>query len=244
MFIAKFFKLAALLALPLIFVLSGCSAGTDYWRNRADDAADIFTFTVGTGFGVKARVFGFQFDTIYDYTPSAGLRGGEAFSSAKHSGEFHIREGNIGFPLPLVNAEIFYPNEYAAQRGKALEGSTPFMPFFLINSDSISKSACTSCYWDFKRGKEKLWEDYTRDTPENVRVHKADFMAQQERKLENSPDFGGPHYLKFYKAPWYVYTDVNITLALLGGFQFGFNPGELFDLLLGFYQLDIFGDDI
>ena len=244
MFYTKLFKLTALLTLPMLFVLSGCSTGTDYWRNRADDAADIFTFTAGTGFGVKARVFGFQFDTVYSYTPAAGLRGGEAFTSEKHSGEFHAREGNIGFPLPLVNAEIFYPNEYAAQRGKALEGSTPFMPFFLISTDSISKSACTSCYWDLKRGKEKLWQEYIKDTPENVRVHKADFMAQQDRKLENSPDFGGPHYLKFYKAPWYIYTDVNITLALFGGFQFGFNPGELFDLLLGFYQLDIFGDDV
>ena len=121
MSVNKFFKLSALLSLPLLFVLSGCSTGTDYWRNRADDAADIFTFTAGTGFGVKARVFGFQFDTIYSYTPAAGLRGGEAFADQKHSGEFHIREGNIGFPLPLVNAEIFYPTNMLLSAVKPLK---------------------------------------------------------------------------------------------------------------------------
>lgn len=244
MIFAEYFKIFALLTAPLMLCLTGCSTGTDYWRNRADDAADIFTFTAGTGFGVKARAFGFQIDTVYTYAPAIGVRGGEGFITKKHSEEYHIREGNIGFPLPLVNAEIFYPNEYAALRGKALEGSTPFIPFFLIKTDSISKAACTSCYWDQKYHKDKLWAQYIKDTPEERRMLRYDFNNQQDIKLRNSPEVGGAHNLKFYKAPWYVYTDVNITLAIGGGIQFGINPGELFDLILGFYQLDIFGDDI
>ena len=50
----KFFETAAVSALVLL-LCTGCSTGRDYWSDRLDDAKDVVSFTVGTGFGVKAQ---------------------------------------------------------------------------------------------------------------------------------------------------------------------------------------------
>ena len=113
--IMKILQLTASSVLALL-ILSGCSAGHDYWGNRLDDAKDIFTFTAGGGFGVKVQVGPVQAD-MYNYASLYGLRSGEILDGAHpHSEEYHVSEGNIGVPLPFANTEIFYPGKHGIRR--------------------------------------------------------------------------------------------------------------------------------
>ena len=40
------------------------------------------------------------------------------------------------------------------------------------------------------------------------------------------------------------WTQIEVAVGLLGGVRLGFNPGELFDFILGFFGEDIYGDDL
>ncbi|MCK5805425.1 MAG: hypothetical protein KAI66_21520 [Lentisphaeria bacterium] len=71
-------KLARLLlhlaVLAVAALATGC-AGNAYLANRGQDAADIFTATVGTGIGLEAKA-SFLNPGFYWCTQEAGLRGG------------------------------------------------------------------------------------------------------------------------------------------------------------------------
>ena len=40
------------------------------------------------------------------------------------------------------------------------------------------------------------------------------------------------------------WTQIEVAIGLIGDVRLGFNPGELLDLLLGFFGADLYGDDI
>ena len=40
------------------------------------------------------------------------------------------------------------------------------------------------------------------------------------------------------------WTQIEVAAGLLGGVRLGFNPGELLDFLLGFFGVDLYGDDL
>lgn len=40
------------------------------------------------------------------------------------------------------------------------------------------------------------------------------------------------------------YTEIEVVLAVGGSVRIGFNPGELLDFLLGWFTVDIYGDDL
>ena len=40
------------------------------------------------------------------------------------------------------------------------------------------------------------------------------------------------------------WTQIEVAVGLLGGLRLGFNPGELLDFVLGFFGIDIYGDDL
>lgn len=175
----KILQLAASSVLALL-ILSGCSAGHDYWGNRLDDAKDIFTFTAGGGFGVKVQVGPVQAD-MYNYASLYGLRSGEILDGAHpHSEEYHVSEGNIGVPLPFANTEIFYPGKYAAERGKAYCAMSPLLPFFILLPDEHSRNFCNSCAW-----KEKFRNREAQKTSEDA--------SPELEKDENSPSTAGAH---------------------------------------------------
>lgn len=46
------------------------------------------------------------------------------------------------------------------------------------------------------------------------------------------------------KIPAQYFTQIEVACGLLGSVRFGFNPGELLDFLLGWFGIDIYGDDI
>lgn len=59
------------------------------------------------------------------------------------------------------------------------------------------------------------------------------------------------HYLfsiyypeKNSRMPVKQFTQIEVAGALLGSVRLGFNPGELLDFLLGWFGIDIYGDDI
>ena len=234
--------------IPGVFVLfllfAGCSTGSDYWKNRLDDAGDTITLTVGSGFGVKFFLFGIQSDSFYNYAPFLGIMGGEVIKSASHSSNFHISEGNFGIPLPCVSAEIFYPNENAARRGKAYCGGSLLFPFFLRDPAGVSKFLCNSCSQKSKFVKERAWSEYCMNTPEKQRISRREFLKGLNINWEGA-EYGGPWKLENYgRISWSIYSDIHIVCALGAGFRIGINPGEIADFILGWCMIDIFHDDL
>ncbi len=70
---------ARLAFLGLLLMSSGCVGARGYFGDRWADAKDVFTASVGTGGGVKARV-GPVNAGFFLNSDRAGLRGGECFS--------------------------------------------------------------------------------------------------------------------------------------------------------------------
>ena len=219
-------KILPLITGALIALLSGCSAGRDYWGNRLDDAKDVFSLTAGRGFGAKVQIGPVQVD-LYNYASLYGLRGGEILDGAHpHSAEYHVEEGNIGVPLLFANTEIFYPGKHAAERGKAYCAMSPLLPFFILLPDEHSRSFCNSCAW-----KEKFRNRKAQKTPEE---------ASPESEKDENPRALPSHG----RRAWYKYSSIEVAAALFAGFSVGFNPGELIDFLAGFACLDLYGDDL
>ncbi|MBQ6353157.1 MAG: hypothetical protein IJJ28_07815 [Lentisphaeria bacterium] len=226
------------LVAAVLLLSAGCSTGSDYWQNRLDDASDILTAGVGTGFGVKVYAFGLQVD-MYNYGPLAELRGGEAFVFHEHSGNYHVEEGNIGVPLPFVNSEIFYPGGRAVARGKAYCGKTMLLPFFLLDIQQNSKKYCNSCSWREKFDFNQKYGHLRMSREEWAQLH-----AKIDAEIQTAPEFGGRENLDFLRPAWSVYTDVHVVAAAFPGVRLGFNLGEFADFLLGWGGVDIFGDDL
>ena len=248
-------RLKRMLPVPvLVFLMtvlcSGCSAGTGYWTNRLDDAKDIFSLTMGRGFGVKVQAGPVQADTMYNYASRYGLRGGEFLPGRiGHSGEYHVSEGNIGVPLLFCNTEIFFPGKHAAARGKAYCAMTPLLPVFILLPEAHTTAYCNSCSRKRKAEQRKLQkEKYAELPPEEQKKIRGGLapLTKAEKKVlnealdkENSPNlpFDG-------QRAWHKYSDIEVTAALGVGFSFGINPGELLDFLAGFAGFDLYRDDI
>ena len=233
-----------------LLLCAGCSTGRDYWSDRLDDAKDVVSFTVGLGFGVKAQAGPLQVDTGYNYAPAYGLRGGELLAGRlKHDRYYHVEEGNIGVPFFFCNMEIFYPGKHAADRGKTYCALTPLLPFFILRPDEHSTTYCNSCSWHRKHARSRAErEKYAKLSSEEQKKRKdkrAPLTAEEAQALQKKLEDENPKDLPFdgWRA-WYKYTDIEVTAAVIGGFSIGINPGELLDLLAGFFGLDIYRDDL
>lgn len=96
--------------LLIVLILSGCQS--TYWNDRSNDAADIFTASVGIGFGVKARTGLFQF-ALLAQSDVYGLRGG-TFPNISAKKESWILPPNVDLQGLVVGAETFNPDGLAA----------------------------------------------------------------------------------------------------------------------------------
>ena len=171
-------RLAQRLALvAVVAVTTGCASPDAYFIDRGRDAADIFTATIGAGFGAKARIGPLQSGLLCEID-LVGLRGGVFPSMQQH--------GNFCFPTPdlqglVVGIEEFRPDCDGVFRRKSfcVQNTVPF--------------------WTV---------------------------------------------LGKYDDAWYYYTQIDVVVALLGSARAGFNPGELADFLLGWFGVDIYGDDL
>ncbi len=81
----------AFLLMLIVVYTSGCSTTNAVDRKR--DAADIFTFTVGHGFGAKAQLGPVAVSPLLLQNDSSGLRGGAVFDDIK--GPPDIVDGGI-----------------------------------------------------------------------------------------------------------------------------------------------------
>ncbi len=120
-------RILFLLALSAgVLVLGTGCAGSGYFASRGRDAADIFTLTLGTGFGVKARIGPVQPAILMNHDIT-GLRAGEGVYS--NLDEDHNWE--IYFPVPISDKRgtcgIGYYNtrEIATKRGKQIREISP-----------------------------------------------------------------------------------------------------------------------
>jgi hypothetical protein len=103
-----------LLCSLLLALCPGCSSPS-YLGNRARDAADIFTATVGLNYGAKARIGPLR----------AGLFGGQDYAGLR-AGEvglpFHLNgyEQAIDLEMTAMSSETFFPESLriAKERGK------------------------------------------------------------------------------------------------------------------------------
>ncbi len=97
-------KIACLWVICAVAVMGSGCASVGYFKDRAQDAADIFTLTVGMGLGVKARVGPVRTGLLLSHADVMGLRGGEFFYYPNVDTEFGI-ESYLPAPLPhLLNA--------------------------------------------------------------------------------------------------------------------------------------------
>jgi hypothetical protein len=104
-------------ASPLVlFLLCGGCATTGYLSHRGHDAADIVTFTCGTGVGAKVRIGPLQPAALVN-RDLFGLRGGQVFSCIGASSNTADNTRECFLPIPVdVNTDI----------GTALFGSEQF----------------------------------------------------------------------------------------------------------------------
>jgi hypothetical protein len=110
---------------------TGC-ASSGYFASRGRDAADIFTFTIGTGFGIKARIGPLQPAILINHD-MVGLRAGEGVVSnldIEHNYEMY-------FPVPISDRKkscgfgYYKAGETATKRMKDLKEISP-MPLIVL----------------------------------------------------------------------------------------------------------------
>jgi hypothetical protein len=91
----------------LSLALTGGCATSGYWADRARDGADVFSFAVGQGLGLKARIGPVTAGLLEEYT-AAGLRGGEFCSQALFDKATDYQTlGAIDSQFIIDNAERF-----------------------------------------------------------------------------------------------------------------------------------------
>jgi hypothetical protein len=157
---------------------SGCISPRAYFADRWADAKDVFTASVGTGGGVKARVGPINAGLFVD-SDVAGLRGGEGFFIP---GDFNHRAG------------LFEDIDYVVLAW-GVEGFTP-------------------------QGNWSL------------------------RERGKSFDAYGIVFFRARPGCYSYYTQIEVAAGAGGTLRLGFNPGELLDFVLGWFGLDIYGDDL
>ena len=168
----------------VVVAAAGC-ATSPYICARRDDAADVFTATVGTGAGAKCRVGPVQVAAI-NHCDITGLRAGSFLRNGNNlvdNEEMYapmaIQGFGAGFVPDRCGAEAFSfgPETKSRARGKDVYGRSP-LPFIVFG---------------------------------------------------NSPSF---------------YSNIEVAAGLGLTLRLGFNPGELLDFFLGWWNVDIYGDDV
>ena len=137
-------RLAAVLLLAA--GASGCVSAGGYFTDRWRDAKDIFSVSVGTGGGAKARVGPLQAGVFLN-TDVAGFRGGTGFVVHDNCWSPGSNVFDFVSPVPaadffgawLTSAETFAPENawadfdpVAVERGKTYYALFPWVPFVTV----------------------------------------------------------------------------------------------------------------
>ena len=188
----------AVLLLGLALAGSGCVGARGYFSDRWADAKDVFTASVGTGGGVKARVGPINAGVFLN-EDHAGLRGGECFH---------------------------YPYGFA-------EGGTGDAVLLVIYGGEV---------FDLRHVPPPSSEDVWPRRREPNHLQMVGYSLAARSKCFEQAIFP-PRVFKLSKAPYY-YTQIEVAAGVVGTLRLGFNPGELLDFVLGWFCIDIYGDDL
>jgi hypothetical protein len=206
----------------LLILMPACSSL--YWKNRLHDSMDIFTAEVSTqSYGVALRAGPLKFGAHYK-SPSgyaAGLRGGQ-------SGRYYTAE----FAAAFMGADYFQSLpfkdlEKAPKKDPEKEAAESQLPADQAATELFNPEPALPVKSEallYKRGKE-----FRARSPFGSSIP----IQQNRRLLYNRKEL----------APFYYYTQLEITLGLYGGLKLGLNAGELIDFLLGFFGVDFMNDD-
>ncbi len=196
---------------------SGCTH-SQYSANRRHDLADVFTFTIGGGSGVKARVGPVQV-AIVDHADLTGLRAGVFFAS----GENMLDNVETYHILPRKNSANY--DDFAVRqvfetgKGKVVD---------IRGEDTLVHSPVYQRRWHAAFGHELFYPD------ENSMP-----ALRGKTIAARSPI----PFLCLSSNPSH-HTQIEVVAGLGLTLRLGFNPGELLDFVIGFTSLDMYGDDL
>lgn len=227
---------------------SGCTSV--YVRNRAMDARDIFTLQAESqSYGVALRAGPLKAGLSYKSPDggSVGLRGGEvgeSFSAdftAFFFGADYYSSAPIRFdswrPAPRETGETAQPAEEVQAADKVSEDD----PAADADAADIADADADADAADPLNNADPA----AAGTTARSRLRNKEFRAlapfgtekpaHRFRSLSRDDDVD--------LAPPAYFTQLEISLGFYGGVRLGINPGELLDLLLGFFTIDLYADD-
>jgi hypothetical protein len=200
--------------LTLLLLGSGCADFKTYMRDRGNDLADCFTVRYGMACGIGARV------QVTSYTGAS-----VGFLYAENKKGWYGRE-------PFSQYSTLYERDMWV--GMPFIQLISWIPF-VSNNDStpmkrIAGFTCLLLGTDIRRSRGSL--------PEAVNVLGINFGDAfiSEGVKHGSHKDSTPLLRRNF------FIEVSIPLLYVG-FDFGFNPVEFVDFLLGWTTLDITGDD-
>ncbi len=213
-FMERIIRSPVLLLIFLFMSLSsGISCSGHYLRNRADDAADIFTEVTTGSYRLAIQAGPVSIGAHYKSPGKAcGLRGG--FFGCYETASFTA----LFFGTDYFGAEPFENKLKSAAENKTEEEVTSesedISPLDLRKKSIYAKSPFGTI------------SHLHRETP---LIQKPTLEFRRERKK------------RF--APAYHYTRLELIIGLYFGLRLGINIGELADFLVGIAGFDLYGDD-
>lgn len=205
-----------LTALLLAAINGGCMSG--YVGNRARDAADIMTFTLGAGSGIKARVGPLQL-AAFENTDLMGLRAGLGFL---HGADL-VDNKEAYSPLPVF-------------------GNMNWADPVAVDAFTYGKHTV-----DEHRGEREYihsrpqFPDWAGTFGREIFQHDPETSSERRGKGTLA---AAPLPVLVRSRPPAFYTQIEIAGGLLFTLRLGVNPGEFIDFVLGFTGIDLFGDDL
>jgi hypothetical protein len=221
----------SLLAVAVLAGICGSGCTSAYWMDRGRDAADIFTLSVGTGVGAKARVGPVGAGLLY-YRDVAGLRGGQLQQFAADANRETYFVCLLEEGLALRSPALERGKGYRARSLLALSG--PALADILAGKRKRGgfDCGCSGCCWC------NPVVTVVRLALGTAVILYGAVTAPIDVPLRGTADDAEPRWHLPYL------TQIEVTAACLGGVRAGFNPGELIDFILGWTTLDLFNDDI
>lgn len=228
-----------------LVLAAGCNSA--YVRNRAMDARDVFTVQAESqSYGAALRVGPLKAGLSYKSAEgrSLGLRGGETGESysadftAFFFGADYFSSAPIRFdswrPEPRETSETAdkaQPAEEEKAADEVGEADTAGEVNEVIAADAANAATDADPAAPETTARSRMRnKEFRALAPFGTEkaAHRARSLARDE-----DVDWAPPAY----------FTQLEVSLGLYGGVRLGINPGELLDLLLGLFTIDLYSDD-
>ncbi|GEM_PF-1923079 len=204
-----------------VFLCSaGCAGLGRYFKNRALDFADIFTAKVGGGFGISAGVnLGGIFSAYTGVSKSHRI----GFEGRKAVEDTHTVLGPPFYTLVVPVASLVR-GDFDRYNNRPLGLFCVLLSILYPGDEKIHRNpnkylSLAASFAEFSSADYELW------------LYKIGAFLGLNEDVDD-PLSGG----------WRDY-DIRIHICFFVSLEVGFNPIELADFLLGWFGLDIMGDD-